>query len=283
MIKRGNLTANKIANKRAQVTLFIIIAVVVVAVAALAVVLWPKISGLFMTRQSAEQLLATQGEQIRNAVADCVESVSYDIFYRMGLQGGYYTTELYAVDFGGPKYVVLYKDDNKVRVNKLPRLELMKSEFARALEAEGNAAIDSCINNFAGFRRVVDIETGTRKINATIAEDSIFINVDWPIKISKTTVEGTVEQTINQRQAEVLIPLGRVWTFANDIVNYEAKQDNFEDMEDSYNWKYPERREHLLLFTARAPTHEQVIYMITTEPFREAEPEYNFYFAVDRS
>ncbi|MGB9707819.1 MAG: hypothetical protein ACPLXC_00620 [Candidatus Pacearchaeota archaeon] len=277
MIKRGN------QNKKGQVTLFIIIAIVIVAIAALVIVLWPRISGLFMTKQSAQQLLATQGSQIQKAVTECIAPVATDIFYTMGWQAGYYTTELYAVDFGGPKYVVLYKDDNKVRVNKLPSLELMKSEFTRALEAEGNARIDSCLNNFASFKRVVDIETGERKINATITEDSIFINVDWPIKLSKTTAQGTVEQTINQKQVEVLIPLGRVWTFANDIVNYEAKQDNFEDMEDSYNWKYPERREHLLLYTARAPTYKQVIYMITTEPYREGEMEYNFYFAVDRS
>lgn len=269
--------------KRGQVTLFIIIAIVVVAVAALILFLWPRISGLFMSKQAAEQMLMAQGDQIRKSISDCIASTSYDILMTMGLQAGYYTTELYAVDFGGPKYVVLYKDDNKIRVNKLPSLELMKSEFARALEAKGNSAIDSCLNNFASFKRIIDMKIGERKLNLTIAEDSVFINVDWPITISKTTTAGTVSQTIKQEPVEVLIPLGRVWTFANDIVNYEAKQDNFEDIEDSYNWKYPERREHLLLYTARAPTYEQVIYIITTIPYRKGEPEYRFYFAVDRS
>ena len=275
MIKRG---------KKAQVTLFIIIAIIVVAVAAITVFFWPRISALFMSQQQAQALLASEAEPLRDNVYDCVELVSKEIFETMGLQAGYYdVSHLFAVDFAGPKYIIMYKDENKVRVNKLPSLERMKQEYLDVLEAEGYERIDSCLGGFASFKRKMNVEPGERTITAEINNEIVLIRVDWPITISKSTFSGEATQTIEQKDVNLVIPLGTVWVFANDIVNYETQQINFEDVEDEYNAQYPQIREHLKLDTAHEPTVDHVIYLITTIPYRIGEEEYKFYFVVDRT
>ena len=269
--------------KKGQVTLFIIIAIVVVAAAALTIFFWPRISSLFMSQQQAQTMLASEAEPLRENIYECIKINSEDIFEVMGLQAGYYdASNLFAIDFAGPKYIVMYKDDNKVRVNKLPSLERMKQEYLDALDSGGYEKIDSCLSDFASFKRKMDVEPGERKIDVEINPENVIINVDWPITISKSTISGEASQTINQKQVDLLIPLGNAWVFANDIVNYETQQIDFEDVEEEYNYNHPQLREYLSLDTAHEPTSEHVIYMIKTVPHRIEEQEYKFYFAVSR-
>ncbi len=274
MIKRG---------KKGQVTLFIIIAIAVVAVVALTIVFWPRITGIFMSQQEAEAFLATQSESVRDAVYDCTESVSKEIFETIGLQAGYYNWDhLYAIEYAGPKIVVMYKDENAVRMNKLPSIEMIAQEYQRALQDYGYDQIDSCLNNFAGFKRKMNVEPGQKTITAQISDDDILIDIDWPITISKSGIRGDASQTLNQRDVLLLIPLGKVWRVANDIVNSEVEQEDFVNQIE----EYIQSHDFLLKYISigmHYPTSEQSIYLLKTIPHRLGEEEFLFYFAVDRT
>ncbi|MEM2933110.1 MAG: hypothetical protein QXK80_02085 [Candidatus Pacearchaeota archaeon] len=278
MIKRG------IQNK-AQVTLFIIIAIVVVAVAALIFLLWPRISGIFMTQQQAQVFLATQAQELRNTVADCVKTVSEYAFYKMGLNGGYYdTTGFNSLYFAGNSYVVvMFKDAQKQRINKLPSLTQIENEYQLFLATEGNEAIDSCVN-LNRFKRNMDIEVGERKIDAMIYPDSIILNVNWPMKLSKATAQGTAEQEINQKQVMLLIPLGNLWQTANTIIDCETRVDcKYEGIEwDKDTWNNPLRLQYITK-DARSLNKDQIVFILESIPYRPDELPYKFNFAIDRS
>lgn len=267
--------------KKGQVTLFIIIAIVVVALGITTWLLWPRISGIFMTETEAQTYLATQGAQLRDAVSYCVSTVSEDIIKEQGLHAGYYSySNLYALDFAGPKLVVMYKDANKVRVNKFPSLSEVTNEYSRALDLEGYARIDSCLNDFADFKRKMTVEPGDRVITSEIYEESVVIKTDWPITIRK----GRASSTLSQKDTELLIPLGRVWTVANDILNSEAQQKPFQDL---VLVQYVTSNYQLLKYIDldgphHYPEADTVVWMLKTKPYRTGETEYLFYFALDR-
>lgn len=273
MFKRGK-------NKSGQVTLFIIIAVVVVALGVVTFMLWPQFQSFFMTEAQAQSFIATQGASLKSAVKECVGAVSEDIIRRQGLNAGYYSySHLYALDFAGPKVVVMYKDGNRYRVNELPSLDAIKSEFGKALELEGYTRIDTCLNNFEDFKRLMDVEPGKRKITPEIYDEEIRIRVDWPIEVSKASASATLQQD----DIQLLIPLGRVWTVANDIVTYEVQQEEFVWNIENYI------REHdsIMLYTDinlhNYPTSDQTVFIIKTRPYRPREIEYQFNLASDRA
>jgi len=268
-------------NKRGQVTLFIIVAIVIVAVAVLSVTLWPKISDYFMSEQQSRAFLSTEGERLTNNVQDCVETVSKEIFQKIGFQAGYYNySHLSAIDFSGPKVVVMYKDDNSFRINNLPSLDKIEQEFVLALNTEGYSKIDSCLNNFNDFKRKMDVLPSSRTITADIRDDDILIKTDWPITIKK----GRASALLQQKDVLLLIPLGKVWRVANSVVSeHETQQREFVwNMED-----FIRRNDFLLTYirisSQNWPTFEQTLFFITTIPYRPGEEPYNFYFAVDRS
>jgi len=268
-------------NKRAQLTIFIVIAVIVIALALIAWQFWPRIRDAFMSEEQARAFLSTQVRPLKDSISFCIKETAKEILEEQGRHAGYYEGwhDLYYVEFANQsRVIVMYKDENKVRVNKLPSLEEIKKEFSKALEADGYEKIDRCLENFAKFKRKMQVIPGERKIDLEIEEDKVIVDVDWPITIKK----GRASLSFNQENITLFIPLGKIWRVANDIVNFEVKQINFIDIQDSYNRNYASLKEGILIDAIAYPTNEQIIFMLRTDP-NYYEEEYNFYFVVDRS
>lgn len=275
----------KIRGKRGQVTTFIIIAIVIVAAAMFIIFLRPRIADLFMSEQQATQMLASQVEPIRDAVADCVSESSEDFFITVALNAGNYDPgSLPRIYLAGQEYVVaMYKDSNKVRINKLPMLSTIEKDYETYLENEGYTKIDECLNNFNSFKRTVDIEPGQRTITADIQDEVIIFNVDWPITIKKQTVTKTITQQFNQKEANFIMPLGNLWNVAADIVECEVQVDcNFEGIKiDKYIWDHPKLMQYVS-FTSSSLDESNIVWFLESQPYRENEEKYQFLFGIMR-
>jgi hypothetical protein len=273
-------------NKRGQLTVIIIIAVVIVALGLLTYFLWPKITSLFMNEQQASRFLASQAEPLRQSVSDCVKQASLPFFEELGLNAGYYdTTGLNKVEFADQEFiVVVYKDAAKQRINKLPDLNNIENQYLAYLKDGGNDKIDSCLKNFAGFKRLMDIEVGERKITPLIHNTAVEISIDWPMKISKSTMSKKVSQNINQKSFEIFIPLGYLWQTANTIVDCEVQIDcKYEGIEwDKDTWNNPFTLQYISK-EARSIDKDRIVFFLESIPYRLNEKPYKFDFAIDRS
>jgi hypothetical protein len=273
-------------NKRGQLTLFVIIATVIIVLGLLTYFLWPKINSLFMNQESASRFLASQAEPLRQNVYDCIQESSLKAFKTIGLQAGYYdATGINSLYFGGTDFlVVMFKDSQKQRINKLPSISQIESQYKLFIEAEGNQTINKCLGNLASFKRKMDIELGEREITPLVYDDVVVLSVDWPMKISKSTTGGKVSQNINQKQVMMLIPLGNLWQTANTIVDCETQVDcRYEGVKwDQDNWNNPFRLQYISK-EARSINKDQIVFMLESIPYRPGEQPFKFNFAIDRS
>ncbi|MCS7134593.1 MAG: hypothetical protein NZ889_01910 [Candidatus Pacearchaeota archaeon] len=270
-------------NKRGQLTTIVIIAVVAVAASLLAFFLFPSIRDFFVSREKAEQILASQIEPFRDYIADCIEEASYEFFEKAGMQAGYYEiTGLSSLHFAGKDYiVVVFKDAANHKINKLPSLGQIEMQYQLFLEREGNSKIDSCVKK-AKFK--LEAEPKERKLRAEIHDDAIIIRVDWPILVRKRSAAGTIEQLIEQKQVMLLIPLGYLWKAANTIVDCETKKDcKYEAIEwDKHTWNNPFSLRYVNK-EARSLNKDQIVFLLESIPYRPGEKAYKFNFAIDRS
>ena len=274
-------------NKRGQLTPWIIVAVVIIVAAVVAYAIRPDLFRVGFSKQKASQILETQSANLQDSVAKCVEDAAKYCFVEMGKHAGYYHYDfLPSIDYTGTKVVVMYKDVSANRINKLPSLQqILGQEFNDCMTNEGWDKVDKCVN-FNAYRRYFSItELAPRQVTATSDEenDLIRIDVSWPMKLSKRTITGSVVKTINQKEVLLLIPLGKVWKVANDIVNYEVNQQNFIDVVDSYIRSHDLLMKQIDMKIQNYPTYMQTIYMITSIPYRQGEDPYGFYLAVDRA
>lgn len=245
----------------------------------------PKIVDYFMSEQKASQVLASQVEPLRDSIATCTKQVSLEFFNTIGSYAGYYNIgEMPAFFFAGNTYViVMYKDTNKVRVNKLPSLISIEQQYSEFLKTEGYAKIDKCLNNFAGFKRSIDVEPGVRTITAEIKDETVTLKIDWLITIKKQTITKTITQTITQKDVELLLPFGTVWKVTNDIINCETQVDcKFEGIKiDKYIWDNPDTLRYLS-FYPRSLSENEITWLLETIPYRTGEKVYRFYFGINR-
>jgi len=271
MLKRGD--------KRGQVTIFIIIAIVIVALGILTWRLWPQISSVFMSEAQANTFLASQEGAMKDDIQSCVRTVSEDILTQMGLHAGYYDyADLYSLEYAGPKVVVMYKNSAKERINKLPSLEAMSGEFNKALDAKGYADIDKCLDNFTSYKKKMTVEPGARKISAEINEESVLIRVEWPITLKK----ARATTVLDPGNVVLDIPLGKIWRVANDIVESEVHQQIFQgEVQDDYIASNAVTLRDIS-FENGAKSKDQVAFFVESRP-AEGESPFPFYFAVDRS
>jgi len=274
-------------NKRGQLMIIIIVAVLIIAIGLLVYFLWPKISSIMMNEEQASRFLSSQAEPLRQSIADCIEQASQEGFEKIGQQAGYYdTTGLPQIYFIEKFFVVVvYKDMNKARINALPSKAGLSSQFQDYLEKEGNQKIDSCLNNFASYKRVMEIEAGERKITAIIYDESILISTDWPIKLSKPILSKKVSQTINQKPVELLIPLGNLHRVASDIVDCDVQIGCKFTGEtwDHYTGNNPYLLRYITKRELNADDINKRVFLLESIPYRPGETPFKFNFGEDFS
>lgn len=267
--------------EKGQITLFVVLAIVIVSVIVLLLVIKPEIFKPKMSEEEAKRFLAPKIEELRDFTAECVEKTSSNYFERIGAHAGYYKySGLSTINFAGEKVIVAYKGDGEF-VNALPSLSLICGEgFNVYMQKEGYAMLDSCTDNFESFKKVMEVNTGAREITAECREEDVVIKVDWSIKASKADVSLDVKP----KDVKLLIPLSDVLSVANDIVNEEVRGNHFEfGTLSGYVIGKSEKLSRINLNMQHYPGDEQMIYYLTTEPYRKGEKEYNFYFAVNRA
>ncbi len=268
--------------KKGQVTLFVVIAIVIVSVIVLLLVLKPEIIRPKMSEEEAKRFLAPQIEELRVFTANCVEKTALNYFERIGVHAGYYKYDgLNIIDFVGDKVVVAYKDPGGKFVNALPSLSLVCNKgFDIYMEKEGYAILDECTDHFKSFKKIMEIEEGAKEITAECREEDIIVNVEWSITASKADVSLDAKP----KDVKLLIPLSKVLGAANDVVNEEVRGNHFEfDTLSGYIIEKGEKLSRINMNMQHYPGDEQMIYYLTTEPYRKGEKEYRFYFAVNRA
>ncbi len=267
--------------KRGQVTLFVVIAIVIVSAIALLLIIKPGIITPQMSEEEAKQFLASKVEPLRDFTAECVETVSLNYFGRIGAHAGYYRySGLNVIDFAGDKVVVAYKIDSEF-VNALPSLSLICNKgFDIYMQEEGYKMLDECTDNFKSFKKAMDVSEGAREITAECREEDIVINAEWSITASKADVSLDVKP----KGIKLLIPLKTLWSVANDVINDEAKNELFQAGNiDSYIANNDLSSRNVRIEGRLYPTYKDAIILLRSVPYRTGEEEYIFNFAVNRA
>ena len=216
-------------SKRGQVTVFIILGIVVIAVIAFFLYLGGIFTKEEMTREEAERFVATQIEPIRNFVEGCVEDSAWVVLNTMGHYGGYVVPR-YAQ--GDPHFELLMPTSDILTtnyaayetesgfINTFPSSNEMRNEFELylegvALDPDAPLRFSDCINDFDYFENYFDdVEYGELDTNVEFGE-KIIITVDFPVTLKKSSYETTV----NDYYVELPINMKEIRRVSSGLIN----------------------------------------------------------------
>ncbi len=150
--------------KSGQLTIFIILAIVIIA----AVFLFFAIQTDFIKQPSNPD-----AERIRNFVQSCIEQEGEKTIYQIGQNGGYYFPTNLSTDSG----VAIYYQNGKTYV---PTREQIENEISKSIILN----LPDCINNFTNFADL-QVDYGKSSVETDIQDEKINLNVNYPLRVIK--------------------------------------------------------------------------------------------------
>lgn len=183
--KHCNLIGRMI--KRGQVTIFVILAILIVGV----------IAAFFLLRKPAVTGSSLNTSGVVGFVNDCVKSTGIDGIYFIGGNGGYYNLPSFYALYGIPYY---YSNGTE----SLPSLNSIENSISDYVDN----SLDFCVGNFSKFSGF-NISSGNVSTKTRIYNGGVIMNVNYPITIRKGNESEIIKNFDN-----IQIPM-RVFTVYN--------------------------------------------------------------------
>jgi len=192
--------------KRGQVTIFIILGIVIVAVLAFVFFLGGISFGEELSNEEAQRFVSSRTEVVSTFVEGCVEQSAWVVLNTLGRQGGYVVPRADNLDIiiitdedSGVLNYAAYLEDNEYS-NVFPSLSSSEDEFERVLQDitldpdNQQLGFGECIDDFKAFKNNFDkISYGDLNVEVDF-ENSVLIKVSFPVTLTKSGYETTIEE-----------------------------------------------------------------------------------------
>ena len=214
MIKRGS--------KKAQVTIFVLIAIVLVAGVLFYLLVMPKITRLALSAEEAQKLLASQIDPIKTFTQDCMKAVTRRALNTMGHQGGYITPrpDRFTIPTGviaDPvviNYALFYDKGLNSYINLLPSVEeICQSELKDFIGMD--PSFFTCINDYGQWKKEYNIKLGQLNVSEIECADIILIKFTQPVTLSL----GEASTVIDNYVVSIPINVPRIRELASRVLN----------------------------------------------------------------
>jgi len=237
-------------NKRGQVTVFVILGIVLVAL----VVFVLYVNGVFVKfglGESREVFVGSQVEPSKVVVRDCVERSLVDGILFVSIQGGYFDPVLYET-FGG--FDISYACEGGV--NHLPMLNFIGNEIAQFMNQDSEIErIHDCIGDGFGSIESRGVNVDYNFADLSLPSPNILNDqVSQDIIFSYSLKKGDETAQVNDLRVEVPSNLRGVYDIAVDVVNAECGGSGFDI--DDYVWEHGQALDILAASIANGPVVE---------------------------
>jgi len=199
-----------IGEKKGQLTIFVIVAVVLIG-----------LIGIFFAFRENFSFANSDSSRISTFVQECIDDAGADVVYSVGYGGGYIIPPEISDEYGFPFYY--YNGENH-----MPSKEIMETEMSNFIDDR----ILNCTNGFVNFNDL-EVSGGTIKSTASILDSEVKFTVSYPLSIKKgesvskiedfrTSVPvrfGIVYGVVQEMMAEQMLHDGVCLSCANDLAN----------------------------------------------------------------
>jgi len=214
-------------NKRGQVTLFVILGIIIVAIIVLLLAFRKDIMPTPATRENLNSIM----DDINEHISECVIEKSEEPLERIALQGGYLSTPIDSYRLWNDNtvsYLCYNIEDTERCRNRMLTKQHMEDELSEAMEME----LAECVN-VHGFepglvKTFSVIAEEPMEVSTDINEDEVLFELIYPVKLKASSGEEEVSE--ERFVVPVEVPLGELHDVALDIIDSEASMGRFDTL-----------------------------------------------------
>src|SRR3989344_7549201 len=186
--------------KRGQITIFIIISILIVAV----VVLFFSLRGTLQK----EKPVSPETAEIQNFVQGCLDDSLESVVFKVGENGGYYFPPKVSTPVLEVPYYI--KDNN----NLMPKKEDIEKEISKYVSRE----LVLCLGDFALLPEY-QITKGQIITETKIEPERVLVEMNYPL----TIIKGDAKSKIEDFNSEVPVRLGIVYDAVGEFIGGELE------------------------------------------------------------
>jgi hypothetical protein len=189
--------------KKGQVTIFVIIAILIIAVIILFFALRPEVG--------TKNLIPKEIQPIDNSVMECLRLTSENALVRIGNQGGYFLI----FDEQAIYNRIPYYFDGNLKI--IPTQE----EVEQNLEGFVYNELSFCILNFKNFRNEFEIKHDLKEVDVEILNENVRFALKYNLNIFE--IVSNTSYQLNDFVIEIPIRLNRIYEVTQKIVNEQSQ------------------------------------------------------------
>lgn len=233
--------------RKSQVTIFIILAIVLLAGVGIYFYARTIRSPIEPETNLVQQQVPLEFDPIKKYTNDCIYSVASDGLKLIGKQGGYVSLtnkSLNSASFSMTNNpteteVISFTENSQIKIpywwhlkssntcsgncqfsSKRPDLRQSENSIEKQLERYIKAQLKTCLDNFRPFEEQgFEITGGDAITDVTIASSDVIVSVEYPI----TAQFGDSKTELSRFFVRIPLNLERMYNFASVITNYEIK------------------------------------------------------------
>jgi hypothetical protein len=205
--------------KKAQLTIFIIIALVILAV--LLILFYPRVK-VFITGPSTQEY-----------IRDCTEEAAEEVLEKVVLQGGSIEPENYVLYDGEKVAYACYTD--RYYEKCVMQKPFLKQDIEKSVSEYVEPRVKNCISSLKADleSKGNDVSVGEISVETSIVPNSIVVTVNAPMIVTKSETSS-----YNKFKTSIRSELYDLVMIASSISNWEARYGDSETM--NYMLYYPD-------------------------------------------
>lgn len=223
--------------KRAQITLFVIIGLFLLAVVSLVLF---NLNNLKIKSDITKTVkLPSDVEVIRQDIELCFKEAGENALIIIGLQGGYVISPLKSYK-AQDIYIPYYSFEGK---SLIPDLKDVESEIS----AYVSNYMSKCVNDIKNF----DVKKERISISSNIEENKVIVSANYPLTLTKGNITFKL---IQPYESEYPSRLKQIYLIAKNITNSNLKQDyiiDFDSLRNNMNITISLLEENTLIYTIK--------------------------------
>jgi hypothetical protein len=192
-------------NKKSQVTIFVIIAIVLVFLVVGAFF-------LFNSKLLNKSASSPEVSDVYSFVKDCIQSSGDYSISEISEKGGYFFTPSLSTNEGVPYY--FFNNHSYI-----PSKEKIESELSKQIRT----SISLCTNDFEDFKNA-EISPSNISVVSSLNEDSVISEVDYPLSIKRNNKTFLLNDF---GEFEFSTNLNKLYGSANEVVYSFEKENSF--------------------------------------------------------
>ena len=225
-IFNSNFKLNKFFNnsKKAQVTVFIILGIVILLAFILVFLVKEEI-----VKVKPEELIPTEKGKVKGFIENCIKVNGEDALFQLGIQGGYIEIpEQIAQDASqhlrvSPFQVIPYWAYGEI--SSIPPLEIIEERINKYMQEN----VRSCLFDEEAFQETYNlIEKSDPLADTEILDNKVIFNVRWDLEVKDKNGE-VISEVINHA-ASSPIQFGKIHKTAKKIIERELETLKVEDI-----------------------------------------------------